>query len=69
MLRNNYWVSEEIKREIRNKTKQNKKTRDKWKWKYSLPKSMRYSKSGSKREVHSNTGLPQETRKISNKKI
>ena len=27
---------------------------------------MRYSKSGSKREVHSNTGLPQETRKISN---
>ena len=30
-------------------------------------KSMRCSKSNSRREVHSNTGLPQETRKISNK--
>ena len=28
---------------------------------------MRYSKSISKREVRSNTDLPQETRKISNK--
>ena len=28
---------------------------------------MRYSKSHSKREVYSNTGLPQQTRKISNK--
>ena len=32
-----------------------------------IPKSMRYSKSISKREVRSNTDLPQETRKISNK--
>ena len=32
-----------------------------------IPKSMGYSKSSSKREVHSNTDLPQETRKISNK--
>ena len=30
-------------------------------------KSMAYSKSSSKKEVHSDTGLPQETRKISNK--
>ena len=30
-------------------------------------KSIGCSKSGIKREVHSNTGLPQETRKISNK--
>ena len=29
---------------------------------------MGYSKSSSKREVYSNTILPQETRKISNKK-
>ena len=30
---------------------------------------MRYSKSSYRKEVHSNTGLPQETRKISNKLI
>ena len=30
---------------------------------------MRYSKSSSKREVYSNTILPQETRKISNKQL
>ena len=39
---------------------------DKWQWKYNIPKSMGYSKSGTKREVYSNTGLPQET-KISSK--
>ena len=32
-----------------------------------LPKTIRCSKSSSKREVYSNTGLPQEIRKISNK--
>ena len=32
-----------------------------------MPEFMRYSKSGSKREVYSNTGLSQQTRKISNK--
>ena len=31
------------------------------------PKPMGCSKSSSKREVYSNTSLPQETRKISNK--
>ena len=31
------------------------------------PKSLGCSKSGSKWEIHSNTGLPQEARKISNK--
>ena len=39
---------------------------DKQKWKHNLTKSMRCSKSSSKR-VHSNTGLPQKTRKILNK--
>ena len=34
---------------------------------YNTSKSMGYSKSSSKREAYSNTGLPQETRKISNK--
>ena len=40
---------------------------DKWKWNQQLTKSMGCSKSSSKREVYSDTGLPQETRKISNK--
>ena len=39
---------------------------DKWKSKHSFPKSTGLSKSSSKREVHSNKGLHQETRKISN---
>ena len=39
---------------------------DKWKWKHNDPKSMGCSKSSSKREIYSDTGLPQETRKISN---
>ena len=46
----------------------NQKTpRNKWKWKNNDPKPMGCSKSSSKREVYSNTILPQETRKISNK--
>lgn len=36
---------------------------DKWKWKDNIPKSMDLSKGSSKREVHSNSGLPQEIRK------
>ena len=31
------------------------------------PKPMGFSKSSPKRKVHSNTGIPQETRKKSNK--
>ena len=42
-------------------------SRKKWQWKHDGPKPMGYSKSSSKREVYSNTILPQETRKISNK--
>ena len=38
------------------------------KWKCNHTKYMGCSKSNSKREVHSNTGLPQEIRKISEKK-
>ena len=40
---------------------------DKWKWKHNIPKSMGFGKSSSKRKVYSDTSLPQETRKISNK--
>ena len=39
---------------------------DRWQWKHDDPKPMGCSKSSSKREVYSNTSLPQETRKISN---
>ena len=59
MLLNSCGVNEEIightKRYL--KTKENKNT----------PKSVKCSKSGTKKEVYGNTGLPQETRKISNK--
>ena len=41
--------------------------RDKRKWKHNNPKPMGHSKVNFKREVYSNTMLPQETRKISNK--
>ena len=46
-----------------------KNTRKQMKMKTQLPKLLRYSKSGSKREVYNNTGLPQEARKISNSLI
>ena len=51
-LLNNQWITEEIKEEIK---------------KYFETKSMGCSKNSSKREIYSNTILPQETRNISNK--
>ena len=39
---------------------------DNWKEKHNFPKSMGQNKSSSKREVYSDIGIPQETRKISN---
>ena len=36
---------------------------NKWKWKHDRPKPLRCSKSGPKREVYGNTGLPQEGEK------
>ena len=44
-----------------------KMPRNKWQWKHDDRKPKGWSKSSSKREVYSNTILPQETRKISNK--
>ena len=41
--------------------------RNKWKWKTDNWKPMGFSKSSAKGEVHSNTSLPQETGKKSNK--
>ena len=42
-------------------------SRDKWQWKHDNSKPMGCSKSSSKREVYSNTILPQETRKTLNR--
>ena len=57
MLLKNQWVSNEIKEEIGKYLKTNSNENN-------LTKSVGCSKSNSKREVHSNTGLPRETRKI-----
>ena len=36
---------------------------NKWKWKHNNPKPAGHYKSSAKRKVHSNTDVPQETRK------
>ena len=61
MFLNNQQVTEEVKREIR------KIPRNKWQWKHDNSKPMGCTKSSPKREVYSNTILPQETRKTSNR--
>ena len=60
MFLNNQQVTEESKREI-------KKFLETWQWKHDNSKPMGCSKSSSKREVYSNTILPQETRKTPNR--
>ena len=61
MLLNNQEITEEIKKEIKKylETNDNENTM--------AQKPMGCSKSSSRREVYSNTFLPRETRKISNK--
>ena len=61
LLNNNQWITEEIKEEIKKylDTNENENTM--------IQKPMGHGKISSKREVYSNTSLPQETRKISNK--
>ena len=41
--------------------------KDKWKWKHADKKSMKCSKHSSKKEIYSDTNLPQEIGKVSNK--
>ena len=61
-LLNNHEITEE------DNWRGNKKIpRNKRQWKHDDPKPMGCSKSSSKREVYSNTILPQETRNMSNK--
>ena len=61
MFLNNQQVTEEIKREIK------KFLEKKWQWKHNNLKPLGCSKSSSKRQVYSNTILPQETRKTLNR--
>ena len=61
MFLNNQQVPEEIKREIK------KISRNKWQWKHDNSKPMGCSKNSSKKEVYSNTILPQETNKTLNR--
>ena len=61
MLLNKKQIMEEIKKEIKHMH------RNEWKWKHNNPKPVEHCKSSAKGKVHSNTGIPQETRKKSNK--
>ena len=58
MLLNNQQITEEIKKEI--------KICIETKWKHNNPKPVGHCKSGAKGKVHTNTGIPQETRITSN---
>ena len=60
MLLNNKWVKSKIK-------KKSKDTLTQMKMETPPPKSTGHSKSSSKITIYSNTGLPQESRKISKK--
>ena len=59
MLLNNQWITEELKEEIKNTSRQMNKNKN--------LKPMGHSKNSSEGEVYSNTILLQETRKISSK--
>ena len=60
MLLKNQQIIEEIKKEIKICIETNENENNN-------PKSVGHYKSSAKRKVHSNTGIPQETRKKSNK--
>ena len=53
----------------RNKKGNKKISRKKWQWKHNKSKVMGWSKCSSKREVYSNTILPQEARKTLNRQL
>ena len=61
------YTTKQTRHQWRNQRESGKISRNKWQWKHNDPKPVGWSKSSSKREVYSNTVLPQETRKISNK--
>ena len=61
------YITKQPRDHWRNQRGNQKIPRDKWQWKHDDPKPIGCSKSSSKREVYSNSILPQETRNISNK--
>lgn len=61
MLLNTQYVNKEIKEEIKRYPEINKNGNT------MVQKSMGHSRSSPKREIYSNTGLPQETKNISRK--
>ena len=61
------YVSKEAISYWRNQKGNQNISRNTWQWKHNKTKPMGCSKSRSKSEVYSNTILPQETRKSSNK--
>ena len=61
MFLNNQQGTEEINGKSKN-------SRNKWQWKHDNSKPIGCSESSSKRDIYSNTILPQETRKTSNRK-
>ena len=61
------YATEEPRDHWRNQRRNQKIARNKWQWKHNDAKPKGCYKSSSKREVYSNTILPQETRDISNK--
>ena len=66
----NTWRLNYMILKIRSMKKSKRKSKniwDLWKWKHNFLKSIGHSKSCFKRDVHNDTGSPQETRKISYK--
>ena len=59
--------AEEPTNHRRNQKRNQNMHKNKWKWKQNNPKPMEECKSSAKGKVHSNTGIPQEIRKKSNK--
>ena len=63
------YVTKQPMRHWWNQRRLKKLPRDKWPWKHNDPKPIELSKSNVKREVYSNTILPLETTKVSNKQL
>ena len=66
------WITNKSQKKSKSKKPTNQKRnqnmhRNEWTWKHNNPKPGGHCKSSAKGKVHSNTGLPQETTKKSNK--
>ena len=66
-MRTKQYATKQIMHQSRNQIENKNTPWDKWKQKHNSPKSMGHSKSNYMIELHNNSGLLQEIRKISNK--